>query len=106
MVSGNQTKTSRGSKIIDDYSFSNKSSIQLIAAIVDGNPNVGSASKTVCLFLLLKIPDSIAFFQYCFSSQTELSLINSYKKTFLLCFFRFGKRWITFRFELELINFT
>ena len=75
MVSGNQTKTSRGSKIIDDYSFSNKSSIQLMAAIVDGKPIVGSASKTVWLISSFVIPDSIAFFQYCFSSQTELSLI-------------------------------
>ena len=45
-----------------------------MAAIVDGKPIVGSASKTVCLISSLEIPDSIAFNQYCFNYQTELSL--------------------------------
>jgi len=43
------------------YFLSNISSTQLIAAIVDGNPIVVKASKTVCLISSLEIPSSIAF---------------------------------------------
>ena len=42
------------------YFFSKISSTQLIAAIIDGKPIVGRASKTFCLISSLVIPSSIA----------------------------------------------